>query len=73
MLSYCLKCGENTKSISPSVSKDRNGRTIISSKCVLCGSRKSKFIKNQEAKILLRNLSITTILNKIPILKDILF
>ena len=33
MLSYCLKCGENTKSISPQVSKAINGGTIILSKC----------------------------------------
>ena len=44
MLSYRLKCGEDTKSISPSVSKAINGGTIIVSKCAVCGSRKSRFI-----------------------------
>ena len=34
MRSYCLKCGENTKSISPQVSKAINGGIIILSKCV---------------------------------------
>ena len=69
MLSYCLKCGEDTKSISPSVAKAINGGTIIVSKCVVCGSRKLRFIRKQEAKGL---LSIRTLLSKIPILKDIL-
>ena len=34
MLSYCLKCGEITKSTSPSVLEAINGRTIILSKCL---------------------------------------
>ena len=34
---------------------------------MLCGSKKSKFIKKQEAKGLLGNLGIETPLNKIPI------
>ena len=29
---------------------------MVLSKCVLCGSKKSRFIKNQEAKGLLSNL-----------------
>ena len=36
MLSYCLKCGENTESTNPSVLKAINGGTIILSKCVVC-------------------------------------
>ena len=43
------------------------------SKCVICGCKKSKFIKDQQAKGLLRNLGIRTPLNKIPLLGDILF
>ena len=72
MLSYCLKCGENTKSISPLVSKAINGGTIIS-KCAACNTKKSRFIKKQEAKGLLSNLGVRTLLSKIPILRDILF
>ena len=50
MLSYCLKCGENTKSISPLVSKTINGRTIILSKCAVCNIRKARFIKSKKQK-----------------------
>ena len=73
MLSYCLKCKKNTKSINVKVSKTTNGKTIILSTCAICGSKKSKFIKEQQAKGLLSNLGIRTPLNKIPLLGDILF
>ena len=46
---------------------------MILSKCAIGGSKKSRFIKNQEAKGLLSNLGIKTPLSKVPILGDILF
>ena len=46
---------------------------MILSKCATCGSKKSRFIKNQEAKGLLSNLGIKTPLSKVPILGDVLF
>ena len=46
---------------------------MILSKCAICGSKKSRFIKNQEARGLLSNLAIKTPLSKAPILGDILF
>ena len=74
MLSYCLKCKKNTESINPKVSKTSNGKTMILSKCAICGSKKfAKFIKEQQAKGLLSNLGIRTPLNKIPLLGDVLF
>ena len=50
MLSYCLKCGENTKSISPLVSKTINGGTIILSKCAVCKLKKQNLLKNKKQK-----------------------
>ena len=73
MLSHCFKCRKNTKSINPKVSKTTNGKAIILSTYAICGSKKSKFIKEQEAKGLLSNLGLKTPLNKIPVLGDILF
>ena len=73
MQSYCLKCKKNTESIDPKVSKTSNGKTIVLSKYAICGSKKSKFINEQQAKGLLSNLGIRTPLNKIPLLGDILF
>ena len=72
MKSYCLKCKKDTVNINPKVSKTSNNGTMIS-KCAICSSEKSKFIKNQEAKGLLSNLGIRTQLSKVPILGDILF
>ena len=46
---------------------------MLLSKCEKCGSKKSRFIKNQEAKEILSNLGIRTRLNKVPLLGDILF
>ena len=43
------------------------------SKCAICGSRKSRFIKKQEAKGLLSKLGVRTPLSKVPVLGDILF
>ena len=68
MLSYCLKCRKNIESINPKVSKTSNGKTIILSKCAVCDSKKSNFIKEQQGKGLLSNLGIKTPLNKIPLL-----
>ena len=46
---------------------------MILSKCAICGCKKSRFIKNQEAKGLLSKLGSRTPLSKIPIPGDILF
>ena len=73
MESYCLKYRKHTKNIKPQVSSTSNGKIMILSKCEICNSRKSKFIKKQEAKGLLSKLGIKTPLNKIPLLGDILF
>ena len=73
MESYCLKCKKYTKNINPQVSSPSNDRTMILSKCTICGSKKSKFMKHQEPKGLLSKLRIKTPLSKIPILGDILF
>ena len=45
MKSCCLKCKKDTKNINPRVWNSRNGRTMILSKCAICGSKKSRFIK----------------------------
>ena len=46
---------------------------MILSIYAICGSKKSKFVKKQQAKGLLSNLGLRTPLNKIPVLGDILF
>ena len=39
----------------------------MQSKCSVCGIRKSRFLKEQEANGLLSNLGIKTLLSKIPL------
>ena len=45
---------------------------MLSSKCAICGSKKSRFMKEQEAKGLLISLGIKTPLSNIPLLGNIL-
>ena len=73
MKSYCLKCRKDTENINSKVSEISNGRIMVLSKCEICCNKKSRFIKNQEAKRLLSNLGIKTPLSKVPILGDVLF
>ena len=73
MKSYCLKYGKDTENINPKVLSSSKGRAMILSKCAICGSEKSRFIKNQEAKGVLSNLGVRTPLSKVPLLGDILF
>ena len=60
MKCHCLKCRKNTENINPRVSNTSNGETVLLSKCVICGGKKSRLIKNQEAKGILSNLGIRT-------------
>ena len=73
MKSYCSKCKKDIENIDSKVSANSNGRVMILSKCAICGSKNSRFIKNQEAKGLLSKLGIRTPLSNVPILGDILF
>ena len=68
MNSYCLKCKKDAKNINKRVSNTSNGKTMLLSKCAKCGTKKSRFNKNQEAKGLLKDY-----LSKVLSLGDILF
>ena len=70
MLTYCLKC-KKTKNIDSKTLQTKNGRTMLLSKCVICGSKSSTFMK--EAKELLSNLGLKTPFSKILVLGDFLF
>ena len=72
MKSYCLKCRKDTENINPRVSKTSNGRTMVLSKCAICSSKKSRFIKNQEAKGLLSSLGLRTPLGTV-LIDNVLF
>ena len=71
MNTYCVKCKKVTENINPKIVRKKN-RLVMQSKCSVCGIKKSKFLKEQEAKSLLSNLGIKTPLSKIPLL-NVLF
>ena len=51
----------------PTVVKTKSGRIILLSNCADCVSKKSRFIKEQQASELLSSLGIKTRLSKIPL------
>ena len=65
---YCVKYKKDTENIDPKMVRTKNNRLIMQSKCSVCGIKKSRFVKEQEAKGLLSNLGIKTPLSKIPLL-----
>ena len=72
MKTYCIKCRRDTRNIDPKMVETKNERLIVQSKCPICRIKKSRFVKEQEAKVLLTNLGIKTPLSKIPLL-NVLF
>ena len=54
-----------TDNINSKMMKTKNCRLMLLSQCSVCGNKKSKFIKEQEAKRLLSSLGIRTPLSKI--------
>ena len=72
MKTDCMKCKRDTENLNSKMFRTKNNRLIMQSKCPVCGIKKSRFVKEQEAKGLLSNLGIKTPLSKIPLL-NILF
>ena len=68
-----FKMQKNAENIDSKVLETKNGKSMLSSKCAICASKKSRFIKEQEARGLLSNLGLKSPLSKIPLLGDILF
>ena len=72
MKTYCLKCRKDTENIDSKMFRTKNNRLLMQSKCSNCENKKSRFVKEQEAKDLLSNLGIKTSLSKISLL-NVLF
>ena len=72
MKTYCVICKRDTENIDPKMVRTKINRLIMQSKCSVCGIKKSRFVKEQEAKGLMGNLGIRTPLSKIPLL-NVLF
>ena len=63
-----MKCKKDTENIDPKMVRTKNNRLVMQSKCSVCGTKRSRFVEEQEAKALLSNLGIKTPLSKIPLL-----
>ena len=69
---YCLACRKYTKNDNHKVVRNRQNRLMMQSNCAICSSKKSRFIKEQQAMGILSNIGIKTPLSKVPLL-NILF
>ena len=67
-----MKCWKNTEKIGPKMYRTKISRLIMQWKFPVCGIKKPRFVKEQEAKSLLSKLGIKTPLSKIPLL-NVLF
>ena len=67
-----MKCRKDAENIDPEMVRTKNNKLVMQSKCSVCGTKKSRFVKEQEAKGLLSNLGIKTPLSEIPLL-NVLF
>ena len=68
MKTYCVKCRKDTENIDPKMVRTKNNRLVMQSKFFVCRIKKSRFVKEQEAKGLLSNLGIKAPLSKIPLI-----
>ena len=69
---YCLICKKYTENNNSKIVRNKENRLMIQSNCAICGNKKSRFIKEQQAMGILSNLGIKTPLSKVPLL-NILF
>ena len=69
---YCLVCKKYKENANPKTVRNRQNRLMIQSKCSICGSKKSRFIKEQKALRILSNLGIRTPLSQVSLL-NVLF
>ena len=72
MKTYCLKCKKDTENIDPKIFRTKINRLLMQSNCSDCKNKKSRFVKEQDAKGLLSNLGIKALFSKIPLL-NVLF
>ena len=68
MKTYCVTCRIDTENIDLKMVRTKNNSLNMQAQCPHCRIKKSRFVKEQEAKGLLSNLGIKTPLNKIPLL-----
>ena len=58
MLTYHVKCRKIAENVNSKIFKTKNNRLTVQSKCAVCGTKKSRFVKKKEAKGLLSSLGL---------------
>ena len=66
-----MKYNRETENIAPKMFRTKSNRLIMQSQCPVCGIKKSRFAKEQEARGLLSHLGIKTPLSKILLLNNL--
>ena len=51
MKTYCMKCKKDTENIDPKIVRTKNNKLVMQSKYSVCRIKKSRFVKEQEAKV----------------------
>ena len=54
MKTYCVKFRKDPENIDSKIVRTKNDRLVMQAKCSVCGIKKSRFVKEQEAKGLLK-------------------
>ena len=67
ILLYCLQCRKNTESKNPRVANTNKGKSMLLSKYSVCGSKKLRFITEQEGSGLTGLLGTKSPFEGIPI------
>ena len=67
-----MKCEKDTENYDPKMFRTKSNKLLIQSQCNNCRNKKSRFVKEQDAKCLLSDLGIRTPLSKISLL-NVLF
>ena len=52
MLTYCFKCKNNTENVNSKVSKTKNGKSVLLSKCAICSKKKSRYERTRSKRII---------------------
>ena len=72
LLYHSLECRKNTENKNPKVTRTKNEKMFLSN-YIVCDSKKSKVLKQQEASRLLSSFGIKTSLSKILLVGTPLF
>ena len=73
MKTYCVKCRKKNEKLNTKIFKTKNGRLIMQSECAECAFKKSRVVKELEAKALFSSFGLETRLSKMSLFGYIFF